>query len=83
MKKKKEEEFTEEITKLSYEEAYGQLKEITDRLESSEIDLETMLSEYAKASMLAKHCAKLLEEAEARIRVLFEENGEIVSGEFS
>lgn len=71
-----------EIAKLSFEEAYELLKDATERLENDEVDLEAMLAEYAKASALAKHCGNLLEDAEKRIRVLIESEGEIVLSDF-
>ena len=79
--KKKQEEMPGEIAKLSFEEAYSRLKQATERLENDEVDLESMLKEYATASALAKHCANLLQEAEERIKVLIENEGEITLGD--
>jgi exodeoxyribonuclease VII small subunit len=67
----------EDIAKLSFEEAYAALKAATDRLEDDEIDLEATLAEYARASALARHCARLLDIAEDRIKILTESEGVI------
>jgi exodeoxyribonuclease VII small subunit len=75
--KKQSDVVPEDIAKLKFEEAYAALKAATDRLEGDEIDLESTLAEYARASALAKHCARLLDSAEERIRVLVENEGEI------
>ena len=76
MKAKKETgAIPEEIAKMTFEESYAALKAATDRLEGEEIDLESTLAEYARASALARHCAKLLDKAEERIRVLTESEG--------
>jgi len=72
------EEIPAEIAKLSYEDAYAQLRSVTEKLENEEVDLESMLKEYSRASALARHCANLLSDAEERIRVLIEKEGEIV-----
>ncbi|HEX9743928.1 MAG TPA: exodeoxyribonuclease VII small subunit [bacterium] len=77
-KKDKMEEIPAEIAKLSYEDAYAQLRSVTEKLENEEVDLESMLKEYSRASALARHCANLLSDAEERIRVLIEKEGEIV-----
>jgi exodeoxyribonuclease VII small subunit len=65
----------EEISKMTFEEAYAALKSATEHLEGEEIDLESTLGEYAAASALVQHCIKLLDAAEERIRVLTESDG--------
>jgi exodeoxyribonuclease VII small subunit len=78
MKKQKKPEFTpDDIAAMPFEEAYAELKSATERLEAEEVDLETTLSEYARASALTRHCAQLLDKAEERIRVLTESEGVI------
>ena len=81
-KKKESESIPDDIKKMTFEEAYTALKEATDRLEAEEVDLETTLLEYARASALARHCAVLLEDAEDRIRVLIESEGVIKLADF-
>jgi exodeoxyribonuclease VII small subunit len=66
-----------DIAKMSFEEAYAALKTATDRLEGEEIDLESTLAEYGRASALARHCMKLLDSAEERIKVLTDDGGVI------
>jgi exodeoxyribonuclease VII small subunit len=63
------------IAKLSFEKAFAELKSATERLETEEIDLESTLKEYSRASALARHCANLLDEAEGRVKVLIESEG--------
>jgi exodeoxyribonuclease VII small subunit len=75
--KKENEAIPKDIEKMSFEEAYAALKTATDRLEGEEIDLESTLAEYARASALAHHCMKLLDAAEDRIKVLTDEGGVI------
>lgn len=66
-----------DIQKMSFEKAYAALKAATERLEEEEIDLETTLKEYSRASALARHCANLLDDAEKRVQVLIESEGVI------
>ena len=75
--KKSADETALDISKMSFEEAYTALKAATERLEGEEIDLESTLAAYARASALAKHCVALLDTAEEKIRVLTEADGTI------
>jgi exodeoxyribonuclease VII small subunit len=52
---------------LSYEEAYEQLEQILDAIESGDLPLEEALSLYERGAMLAAHCTRLLDEAELRV----------------
>jgi exodeoxyribonuclease VII small subunit len=74
---KEREAIPKDIQKMSFEKAYAALKAATDRLEAEEVDLETTLKEYARASALARHCANLLDDAEKRVQVLIESEGVI------
>ena len=77
MKKKLNESggIPDDILKMSFEEAFLELKAATDRLEGEEIDLESAIAEYQRAASLARHCADKLDKAEQRIRVLTESDG--------
>ncbi|HDS30104.1 MAG TPA: exodeoxyribonuclease VII small subunit [Firmicutes bacterium] len=76
-KQKKLDSIPDDISAMSFEEAYAELKAATERLEAEEIDLETTIREYARASALTKHCAMLLDKAEEQVRVLTESEGVI------
>jgi exodeoxyribonuclease VII small subunit len=75
--KKQTETTPQEISKMTFEEAYAELKAVTEHLEGEEIDLENTLVQYQRASELARHCVKLLDSAEERIKVLTESDGTI------
>ena len=53
---------------LTYEEAYNKLESILERLESKNTSLDESLSLYEEGIKLYKHCNKLLENAELKIR---------------
>jgi exodeoxyribonuclease VII small subunit len=59
---------SEEQTDLSYEEAYQQLEQILETLESNDLPLEESLSLYERGAALAAYCARKLDEAELRVQ---------------
>jgi exodeoxyribonuclease VII small subunit len=52
---------------LTYEEAYQQLEQILQALESGDLPLDESLSLYERGSELAAYCTRLLDEAELRV----------------
>lgn len=58
----------EEKPELTYEEAYAQLEEILNALESGELPLEESLKLYEIGAQLAAFCTHKLDEAELRVR---------------
>ena len=53
---------------LSYEEAYQQLEQILQALESGDLPLEESLKLYELGAKFAATCARKLDEAELRVR---------------
>lgn len=62
------EDKAEQIAELSYEDSYRQLQEVLERLEAADLPLAESLELYESGMKLAARCAKLLEEAELRVR---------------
>lgn len=58
----------DELESLSYEDAFAQLEEILERMETGELPLEETLSLYERGSALAGLCSRILDEAELRVR---------------
>jgi exodeoxyribonuclease VII small subunit len=56
--------------KASFEQALARLEKVVQELEGGELTLEETLVRYEEGSRLAAECARRLEEAEQRIRVL-------------
>jgi exodeoxyribonuclease VII small subunit len=54
----------------TYEKAFAELQGVVTKLESGKTSLEETLILYERGQNLAKLCAKLLDEAELRIRDL-------------
>jgi exodeoxyribonuclease VII small subunit len=57
-----------EQPELSYEEAYAQLEQALEALESGELPLEEALALYEQGAKLAAYCAAKLDGAELRVR---------------
>lgn len=60
----------EAIEKLSFEQALERLEAVVRDLESTETGLDKSLERYEEGVRLLKHCRKILEGAEHKIRLL-------------
>ena len=58
------------IDELSYEAAYKELMELVESLESDEHSLDETLILFERGQLLSQHCAKMLDNAELKIRQL-------------
>ncbi|UCD42907.1 MAG: exodeoxyribonuclease VII small subunit [Chloroflexota bacterium] len=58
------------IEELTYEQALNELEGIIQDLESDDHTLEQTLAMFERGQALARHCAKLLEEAELKVQEL-------------
>ncbi len=63
---------SQDVQSLSYEQAFAELEEIIDGLETNEKSLEDAIALFERGQALAKHCAALLDKAELRVRQLNE-----------
>jgi exodeoxyribonuclease VII small subunit len=61
---------SEDVARLTYEEALAQLDALIARLEKGDIPLDAAISAYARGSRLASHCAELLDRTEQRVSQL-------------
>ena len=63
--------------KLSFEEALARLESIVRRLEEDELSLEESLALFERGVMLARLCARQLDDVERRIELLVERDGAV------
>ena len=70
------------VKKQSYEENIAQIDEILEKLESEELSLDDLISEYEKAIKLIKDSEKLLEAGEGKVMKVLEKNGKVEMEEF-
>ncbi len=62
-----------DIGKLSFEEAIGELTNIVSKIEKGEIALQDSLKDYERGMALIKHCRGILQKAEKRIEKISKE----------
>ena len=68
------------IKDLDFEEAMDQLNDLIQGLESGEVKLSESVDKFELGSELAKHCKKLLDDAETRINAIkIDGAGDIIS----
>lgn len=63
---------------LSFEEALARLEQAVLALESGELSLEQALAAYEEGVKMARVCASRLQQAEARLSVLAEQQGRLL-----
>jgi exodeoxyribonuclease VII small subunit len=63
-----------EVTTLSYEQAFAELEEIVDGLESNQKTLEEAMLLFERGQALAQHCTRLLDTAELKVQLLSEQD---------
>jgi exodeoxyribonuclease VII small subunit len=57
----------EDIAKLSFEDALGQLEALVRQLEQGQVGLDDAIASYERGAALKQHCAAKLRAAEERI----------------
>ncbi len=67
----------------SFEELIDELENIADLLESDKLNLDESMKEFEKGMQISKLCNEKLENAEKKINILLEKNGEIVEETFN
>ena len=61
---------SDEIEKMSFEAALGELESIVQKLEAGQVSLEESITIYERGEKLKAHCEAKLKQAEARIEKL-------------
>ncbi len=67
---------------LNFEEAIKELETIATKLESGDASLEESIKLFEEGMGLSKKCTDFLDNAEKRITVLIENNGEVKEEDF-
>lgn len=67
---------------LSFEELMKRLEEVTNKLEKEELNLDESVALFEEGMNLSKKCNETLENAEKRISILLEKNGELIEENF-
>ena len=69
--------------KDNFEDTIKQLENIVNELENDELDLDTSVKKFEKGRELSKKCTKILEDAEKRISILINKDGELQEENFT
>lgn len=70
------------MKEMKFEESMQKLEEIAKELESGELDLDTSMSKFEEGMKLSKKCNEILENAEKKITILLQKEGELVEENF-
>lgn len=66
----------------SFEESMQELEKIVQELENNNLNLDESVKKFEEGMEISKKCNKILEEAEKKITILLENNGEIEEKDF-
>lgn len=70
------------MKKDSFEDKMQQLEQVVSELENGDMNLDESLVKFEDGMKLAKECNKILEDAEKKVTILLEKNGEIEEENF-
>ncbi|MHC1740240.1 MAG: exodeoxyribonuclease VII small subunit [Anaerolineaceae bacterium] len=59
-----------DLTNLSFEQAYQELEQIVETLENNQGSLDESMALFERGQKLAKYCSTLLEKAQLKVREL-------------
>ena len=68
--------------KDSFESKLEDLEKIVSELEKGDLSLDNSVNKFEEGMKLSKECSKILEEAQKKITILLEDNGEIKEENF-
>nr|WP_314277250.1 exodeoxyribonuclease VII small subunit [uncultured Peptostreptococcus sp.] len=68
---------SEDVEKMSYEEAFDKMKDLVNRLENDQVNLEESLLLFEEGISLYRHCNAILEKTELKISKFNEYQEEI------
>lgn len=67
---------------IDFEQSLTELQTLVERLESGELSLEDSLSAFEQGIRLTRDCQAALSQAEQKVQILLERNGEIEEAPF-
>jgi exodeoxyribonuclease VII small subunit len=68
--------------KIDFEASLGQLEQLVDQMEEGELSLEDSLKAFEAGVKLTRECQQALADAEQKVSLLMEKNGEVVTEPF-
>ncbi|MFD1217497.1 exodeoxyribonuclease VII small subunit [Microbulbifer celer] len=61
----------------TFESALEELEQLVERLESGDLPLDEALADFERGVKLTRECQKKLANAEQKVKILMEENGQV------
>ncbi len=79
---------TEEMTMVTkksfpFEDSLSKLEELVEQMENGDLSLEDSLKSFEEGIKLTRECQKALKSAEQKVKLLIEQNGEVVEKPFT
>lgn len=71
------------MSKVNFEENIEKLENIISDLEKGNLNLEESISKFEEGIKISKECNKMLENAEKKITILLEKDGEVKEEDFA
>jgi exodeoxyribonuclease VII small subunit len=68
--------------KIDFEKSLGQLEQLVDQMEVGDLSLEESLKAFEAGVKLTRDCQQALTEAEQKVTLLMEKDGELVTEPF-
>lgn len=68
---------------MNFEESMEKLEQIANELEKGELNLEESLSKFEEGMKLSKKCNEIIENAEKKITILLNKDGELKEENFT
>ena len=69
--------------KIDFEASLGQLERLVEQMEDGELSLEESLKAFEQGVKLTRECQQALKQAEQKVQLLMEQNGELVATPFT
>ena len=71
------------MAKANFEENMEKLEEIVTELEKGDLNLDSSISKFEEGIKISKQCNKILEEAEKKITILLQKDGNLEEENFT
>lgn len=68
--------------KINFEDDMQKLEKIVEELEKGDLNLDDSISKFEEGIKISKDCNKMLDDAEKKITILLENNGEVEEKNF-
>ena len=68
---------------MNFEESMLELEKIVQELENNNLNLDESVKKFEEGMKISKRCNQILEQAEKKITILLENNGEIEEKDFN